>query len=61
MDIITDTLSGMYTRTVYLVGLPTGNTVAVEARATFGELIVFLGLIMVSALLVVLIVKLWRH
>lgn len=61
MDIITNTVTGVYTRTVYLVGLPSGNTVAVEAHATFGELAVFLASLLVAALLVALLVKQWRH
>ena len=61
MDIITDTLTGVYTRTVYLIGLPSGNTVAIAAHATFGELAVFLASLLVAALLVALLVKQWRH
>lgn len=59
MDII-QTTDGL-TRTLYLLTLPSGNVVAIEARVTFGELAVFLGLLLVAALLAVVLVKLWKH
>jgi len=49
------------TRTVYLLTLPSGSVAAVEAHATFGELAVFLALILVAALLAAVLVKLWKQ
>lgn len=60
MDIIISTANG-YTQTIYVITLPSGNVAAVEAAATFGELAVFLGLIMVAALLVALLVRSWKQ
>lgn len=59
LDII-QTTDGI-TRTIYLLTLPSGNAAAIEAHATFGELAVFLALILVAALLAVVLVKLWKH
>lgn len=55
------TASQMITRTIYLIELPSGNTAAIESTATFGELAVFLGMLLLSSLLVVGLVKLWKH
>jgi len=60
MDIII-TATQAITRTVYLITLPSGNVAAIEATATFGELSVFLIGLMVASLVVVGLVKLWKH
>lgn len=59
MEIITTTAT--ITRTIYLLTLPSGNVATIEATATFGELAVFLMGLMLASLLVVLLVKLWKH
>lgn len=65
MDVITEVISIMtqlpYPATLYVATLPSGGRMAIQATASFGEVLVALLLVMLLAVEIASLVQRWKH
>jgi len=65
MEVITDVLQIAdlypYPAALYVATLPSGGRVAIEASATFGEVVIILLLIIVAGLMLARLVQSWKN